>query len=99
MTDRKIIIFVTSYCPACKRMKRDFADPLIAKVGTYKVALLDAVLSRNKAISAKVDKVPTILFFEGNSEAYRAHGAISADVSAAERWLNGETENPRDDPD
>lgn len=84
---RALLFFHASWCPPCRFYKRQFIDPLADLVGYDKIACVDAQNAPFTADKYLVDKLPTVIFLDGEMVVRRTTGAIN--ISEAAEWLKG----------
>lgn len=83
---RKLLFFHAPWCPPCRFYEKQFIAPLERKVGEGKIQRVDAQSDPFTADKYSIDKLPAVVFLDGEAVYMNRTGAI--DVDEAADWLN-----------
>jgi len=71
-TDLDLVVFVAPTCPHCAKMAPELEE---LKREGHRVQIIDAVADRPAAMQLKIERVPTLLVFQGGNEISRVEGS------------------------
>lgn len=84
---RKLLFFHALWCPPCRFYEKQFIEPLEQLAGADQVQWIDAQRDPFMAEKYQVDKLPTVIFLDGDLAVRRLTGAIRIEKVAD--WLKG----------
>lgn len=85
---RKLLFFHAPWCPPCRFYEKQFIKPLEALAEVGQIAAVDAQSDPFTAEKYQVDKLPTVVFLDGESPVRSTTGAIN--INEVAEWLKGE---------
>ena len=83
---RRLLFFHAPWCPPCRFYEKQFIVPLERKVGEDKIQRVNAQSDPFTADKYNIDKLPAVVFLDGETGYMNRTGAI--DVDEAADWLN-----------
>lgn len=85
---RKLLFFHAPWCPPCRFYEKQFIAPLEQIIGEGKIQRVNAQNDPFTADKYNIDKLPAVVFLDGETVYMNRTGAISVDEAAD--WLLGE---------
>ena len=85
---RRLLFFHAPWCPPCRFYEKQFIEPLKCEVGKDKIQRVNAQNEPFMADKYKVDKLPAVVFLDGETVYMSRTGAI--DIDKVAEWLKGE---------
>lgn len=83
---RKLLFFHAPWCPPCRFYEKQFIAPLEQIIGEGKIQRVNAQNDPFTADKYNIDKLPAVVFLDGETVYMNRTGAI--DVDEAADWLN-----------
>lgn len=84
---RRVLFFYAPWCRPCRFYESEFIKPLVEMVDRGKVVSVNAQDEPFTADKYLVDKLPTVIFLDGNKAVNRVTGAL--DIKGTAEWLKG----------
>lgn len=84
---RKLLFFHAPWCSPCRFYEKEFISFLEKIVGKEQIQRIDVQKAPQMAEKYLVDKLPTVIFLDGDRPVMMRTGAI--DVEKVAQWLKG----------
>lgn len=84
---RRLLFFHAPWCPPCRFYEKQFMEPLEMLVGKNKIRRINAQNAPFTAERYEVERLPTVILLDGDTEYMRRTGAIN--VNEVANWLKG----------
>lgn len=84
---RKLLFFHAPWCPPCRFYEKQFIAPLEQIIGEGKIQRVNAQNDPFTADKYNIDKLPAVVFLDGETVYMNRTGAI--DIDKVAEWLKG----------